>query len=206
MIFYCALGVILGGRVGYILFYNLGYYLDHPIEVFYIWSGGMSFHGGMLGVFVALWLYGRKTRRTFLAVGDFTAPLVPLGLGAGRLGNFINNELWGRVTDVPWGMVSPGTGGEPRHPSQLYEFALEGVALFIILWLYAARPRPTAAVSGVFLLCYRGFRFLVEFFREPDAHLGFIAFDWVTVGHILSLPMIVIGAWMLLRSYKRGFQ
>src|SRR5690606_2163670 len=134
---------ILGGRLGYILFYNFGYYLEHPLEVFAIWRGGMAFHGALIGVIVAMWLYARRTGRGFFAVTDFTAPLTPLGLGAGRIGNFINQELWGRVTDVPWGMVFERTGGSfPRHPTQLYEFALEGVALFALLWLYSARPRP----------------------------------------------------------------
>jgi len=197
LLFYGALGVILGGRLGYVLFYNLAYYLEHPVELFYIWSGGMSFHGGLLGVIVAMWLYARRTRRGFFAVADFVALLTPLGLGAGRLGNFINHELWGRVTDVPWGMVFPGAGSLPRHPSQLYEFMLEGVALFIILWMYARRPRPTASVSGLFLLCYGAFRFLVEFAREPDAHLGYLAFDWVTMGQVLSLPMILFGVGLI---------
>jgi phosphatidylglycerol:prolipoprotein diacylglycerol transferase len=140
-----------------------------------------------------MWLYARRTRRRFFAVADFVALLTPLGLGAGRLGNFINHELWGRVTDVPWGMVFPGAGPLPRHPSQLYEFMLEGVALFIILWMYARQPRPTASVSGLFLLCYGAFRFLVEFAREPDAHLGYLAFGWVTMGQVLSLPMVLFG-------------
>lgn len=203
LLFYGALGVILGGRIGYVLFYNLPYYLDHPIEVFYIWSGGMSFHGGLLGVITAMWLYGRRTQRTFFAVADFVAPLTPVGLGAGRLGNFINHELWGKVTDAPWGMVFPNAGPLPRHPSQLYEFSLEGVALFIILWVYARKPRPTGAVSGLFLLCYGIFRFLVEFVREPDVQLGYLAFGWVTMGQILSLPMILLGIWLLWWSHQK---
>ena len=203
LLFYGALGVILGGRIGYVLFYNLPYYLEHPIEVFYIWSGGMSFHGGLIGVITAMWLYGRRTQRTFFAVADFVAPLTPVGLGAGRLGNFINHELWGKVTDVPWGMVFPNAGPLPRHPSQLYEFSLEGVALFIILRVYARKPRPTGAVSGVFLLCYGIFRFLVELVREPDVQLGYLAFGWVTMGQILSLPMIFLGAWLLWWSHRK---
>ena len=203
LLFYGALGVILGGRLGYVLFYNLAYYLQHPLELFYIWSGGMSFHGGLLGVIVAMWLYARRTRRRFFAVADFVALLTPLGLGAGRLGNFINHELWGRVTDVPWGMVFPGAGPLPRHPSQLYEFMLEGAALFIILWIYARRPRPTASVSGLFLLCYGAFRFLVEFAREPDAHLGYLAFGWVTMGQVLSLPMVLFGAGLIWWAHNK---
>lgn len=193
LLFYIALGVVLGGRLGYVLFYNLGYYLKHPLEIFFIWTGGMSFHGGLIGVIVAMWWYGRKTKRHWLAVTDFIAPLVPIGLGAGRIGNFINHELWGRVTDVPWGMVFRNAGPLPRHPTQLYEFALEGIALFLVLWLYARKPRPVGAVSGLFLIGYGVFRFAVEFVRVPDAHLGYLALDWVTMGQILSLPMVIAG-------------
>jgi len=203
LIFYGALGVIFGGRLGYVLFYNFSYYLHHPVEVFFIWSGGMSFHGGLLGVILAMWLYGRRTQRTFFQVADYVAPLTPLGLGAGRLGNFINHELWGRVTDVPWAMVFPAAGPMPRHPSQLYEFFLEGVVLFLILWLYASKPLPTRAVSGLFLLCYGTFRFLVEFAREPDVQLGFLAFDWLTMGQLLSLPMMLFGIGLLASAYRR---
>lgn len=197
VLFYVALGVILGGRLGYVLFYNFGHYLRHPLEIFYIWTGGMSFHGGLIGVIVAMWLYARRTRRHWLAVTDFLAPLVPIGLGAGRIGNFINQELWGRVTDVPWGMVFREAGPLPRHPTQLYEFALEGVALFVVLWLYSARPRPTGAVSGLFLVGYGAFRFFVEFMRVPDAHIGYLAFGWLTMGQALSVPMVLIGAALL---------
>jgi phosphatidylglycerol---prolipoprotein diacylglyceryl transferase len=203
LLVYVALGTVVGGRLGYVLFYNPGYYLDHPLEIFQIWRGGMSFHGGLLGVILAMGLYGRKTARSWLAVTDFIAPLVPVGLGAGRIGNFINHELWGRVTDLPWGMLFRNAGGEPRHPSQLYEFGLEGVVLFAILWLYSARPRRRGAVSGMFLLCYGVSRFLVEFVREPDAHLGLLAFDWLTMGHVLSLPMIVLGAALLAWRYPK---
>lgn len=202
LVFYVAIGVIAGGRLGYILFYNFAYYLRHPLEVLYLWTGGMSFHGGLLGVLFAMWLYGRKTKRSFLAVTDFLAPLVPVGLGAGRIGNFINQELWGKATELPWGMVFPRTDatGLARHPSMLYEAFLEGLVLFIVLWLYSARPRPTGAVSGLFLLGYGGFRFVVEFVRVPDAHLGYLAFGWFTMGQLLSVPMILIGAWLMTRS------
>lgn len=204
ILFYIALGTILGGRLGYVLFYNFGYYLRHPLEVFYLWTGGMSFHGGLIGVIVAMWLFARRTQRSFFAVADFIAPLVPIGLGAGRIGNFINQELWGRVTDVPWGMVFARTGGSlPRHPTQLYEFALEGVALFVILWLYSARPRPAGAISGLFLICYGAFRFFVELFRMPDAHLGYLALGWVTMGQILSVPMVIAGIALLYWAHRR---
>ena len=204
LLFNIILGVILGGRLGYVLFYNLPHYLDHPLEIFYLWTGGMSFHGGLIGVILAMWYFGRKTQRAFFTVADFVAPVTPLGLGAGRLGNFINQELWGSVTTVPWGMVFQTGGPLPRHPSQLYELALEGVVLFLILSLYARKPRPMAAMSGLFLVCYGVFRFLVEFVREPDVQLGYLAFDWVTMGQILSLPMILFGGWLLWRAYKKN--
>lgn len=204
LLFYSALGTVLGGRLGYVLFYKLGYYLEHPLEIFFIWTGGMSFHGGMLGVIVALVFYARKTHRPWLVVTDFLAPVVPIGLGAGRIGNFINQELWGRVSDVPWAVLFANAGPSPRHPTQLYEFALEGVALFTILWLYSLRKRPIGAISGLFLLCYGLFRFGVEFFRIPDAHLGYLAYGWLTMGQVLSVPMIAIGAWMIWLAYKRG--
>ena len=205
LLFYGALGVILGGRIGYVIFYNFNLFLDDPLMLLRIWQGGMSFHGGMLGVFVAMGLFGRKTGRSFFQVTDFMAPFVPIGLGAGRIGNFINGELWGRPTDLPWGMVFPFVDTLPRHPSMLYEALLEGLVLFVILWLYSSRPRPFRAVSGMFMLCYGVFRFAVEFVREPDEHLGYIALDWVTMGHLLSLPMILFGVFLLLLAYsKRG--
>ncbi|NOY15962.1 MAG: prolipoprotein diacylglyceryl transferase [Gammaproteobacteria bacterium] len=193
LVLYGALGAVLGGRLGYILFYKLGYYLAQPLDIFRIWEGGMSFHGGLIGVLVAIWLFGRKTDRSFFQVSDFVAPLVPIGLFFGRIGNFINQELWGRVTDVSWGMVFPLAGTMPRHPSQLYEAALEGLVLFVVLWVYSSAPRPVARVSGLFLVLYGSFRFIVEFTREPDYYLGFVALDWMTMGQVLSLPMIVFG-------------
>lgn len=196
------LGVVIGGRIGYVLFYNFDLFLANPLYLFKVWTGGMSFHGGLLGVITAMFWYGHKNGRTFFSIADFIAPLVPFGLGMGRLGNFINGELWGRVTDVPWAMIFPTGGPLPRHPSQLYEFLLEGVVLFIILNLFIHKPRPTGAVSGLFLLCYGSFRFFVEFFRQPDAQLGF--FDgWLTMGQILSTPMILLGAAILIWAYKK---
>lgn len=203
LIFYCALGVIIGGRLGYMLFYDFTNFIHQPWLVFRIWDGGMAFHGGLIGVMFAVWLFARKTHKTFFEVGDFVAPLVPIGLGAGRIGNFINGELWGRVTSMPWGMVFPQAGPQPRHPSQLYEFFLEGVILFIILWWYSAKPKPRMAVSGLFLLCYGCFRFLVEFFRQPDLQIGFVAFGWLTKGQLLSIPMIIAGLVMLIFAYHR---
>ena len=200
-IFYGALGVIFGGRIGYILFYNLPYYLRHPLNMLKVWQGGMSFHGGLLGVTLALYVFARKYHKRLLAVTDFIVPWVPIGLGAGRIGNFINQELWGRPTTLPWGMVFRNAGNIPRQPSQLYEFTLEGVVLFIILWMYSRKPRAMGSVSALFLVLYGLFRFLVEFTREPDAQLGFI---WgpFTMGQLLSVPMILGGIvlWVLVRK------
>ncbi len=197
LVFFGALGVIVGGKLGYHLFYNLFGLLDDPLAVLRIWEGGMSFHGGLLGVTVALAAYAARLRVPLLRLSDFGAPLVPIGLGAGRLGNFINGELWGRPTDVPWGMVYPPLGDEPRHPSQLYEMGLEGIALLVLVWWFSARPRPRGAVTGVFLLGYGAFRSLAELYRMPDAHIGYLAFGWVTMGHLLSLPMILAGGALL---------
>lgn len=202
-LFYGILGVILGGRLGYVLFYKFSDYLASPLKIFAVWEGGMSFHGGMLGVVVALWLYARKSGKRLLAIGDFAAPLVPIGLGAGRIGNFINGELWGRPATVPWAIVFPQADGTPRHPSQLYEFALEGVVLFLILWLYSARPRPAGAVTGLFLMAYGAFRFGVEFTREPDAFLGLLALG-MTMGQWLSVPMVLAGAGLMAWAYRRA--
>ncbi len=202
LIFYGALGVVLGGRIGYTLFYNFSHFLSDPVSIFRIWEGGMSFHGGLLGVLVAMWLFGRKYRHSFFELTDFIAPLVPIGLATGRLGNFINGELWGQPTTLPWGMVFPGAGPLPRHPSQLYEMFLEGIVLFIILWVYSSKPRPRMAVSGVFALGYGVFRFAVEFVRQPDEHLGFIAFGWLTQGQLLSAPLIVLGMVLLWLAYR----
>ena len=203
MLFYGVFGVILGGRLGYVLFYKPLYYLAHPVEILQVWSGGMSFHGGFLGVLVALWLFARNRDKRFLDVTDFVAPLVPLGLAAGRLGNFINGELVGRATDVPWAMVFPQVDATPRHPSQLYQFGLEGVLLFLLLWAYAARARPMGAVSAMFLIGYGAFRFVAEFAREPDNFLGLLA-GGLTMGQWLSLPMMAAGVVMLVWSYRRA--
>lgn len=206
VIFYGALGVILGGRLGYTLFYGWDVFIANPLSIFYIWKGGMSFHGGMLGVFLAMLVYARRNGRRFFDVTDFIAPWVPIGLGAGRIGNFINGELVGRVAspDLPWAMVFPYIDQQPRHPSQLYQALTEGVLLFLILWLYSSKPRPRMAVSGVFLIGYGGFRFSTEFFRTPDAHLGFVAFDWLTMGQLLSLPMIFFGVLLYWLAQKNA--
>ena len=203
LLFFVAVGVIVGGRLGYVLFYNLDYYLAHPIEWLFIWSGGMSFHGGLLGVLIALWVFARRTQRSFLEVGDFVAPLCPIGFGAGRIGNFINQELWGRVTDAPWAMVFPIAGPDSRHPSQLYEAFLEGVLLFLIIWFYSRRPRLMGSVSGLFLFSYGFVRFLAEFYREPDVHLGPVAFGWISMGQALSIPMIFGGIALWLWAVRR---
>jgi phosphatidylglycerol:prolipoprotein diacylglycerol transferase len=205
LLFYCVLGVILGGRLGYVLFYKPGYYAAHPLEILAVWQGGMSFHGGFLGVLVAIWWVARKHRLRWLEVTDFFAPLSPLALGAGRLGNFINGELWGRVTDVPWGMVfqNAAAGALPRHPSQLYELALEGLLLFAVLWLYSARRRPVGTVSAMFLIGYGIARFVVEFFREPDDFLGLLTLG-LSMGQWLSLPMIVAGALLFAWARRQG--
>lgn len=193
LLFYGFLGVILGGRIGYVLFYQFDYFLAEPLYLFKIWTGGMSFHGGFLGVTAAVYIFALKTHKSFLNVGDFVVPLVPIGLGMGRLGNFINAELWGRQTDVPWAMVFPTDSLQvPRHPSQLYEFFLEGVVLFIILHFVTRKPRSLGLASGVFLIGYGVFRTIIEFYREPDAHLG-LYFSFISKGQILSVPMILAG-------------
>ncbi|MFZ5467273.1 MAG: prolipoprotein diacylglyceryl transferase [Pseudomonadota bacterium] len=206
MLFYMALGVILGGRIGYVLFYKFQAFLGDPLMLLRVWEGGMSFHGGLLGVILAMAWYARKTGRHFFEVADFVAPLVPPALLAGRIGNFINGELWGRPTDLPWGMVFPHVDQLPRHPSMLYEGFLEGIVLFALLWWFSARPRPRMAISGLFLLLYGAFRFLVEQVREPDAHLGYIVGDWLSMGMILSLPMILVGAIFLFMAYRKRQQ
>jgi phosphatidylglycerol:prolipoprotein diacylglycerol transferase len=202
LLFWCFVGVIVGGRFGYVFFYNFAYLLQDPMYLLRIWEGGMSFHGGCIGVIVAAYVYAKKQSWSFLAVGDFIAPLVPIGLGAGRIGNFINGELWGRTTDVPWAFVFPGAGNLPRHPSQLYEFALEGVLLFVILWLYSVKPRPVGSVGGLFLAGYGLFRFIVEYFREPDAHLGLYSFG-LSQGQLLCVPMILAGIGLITYSFKQ---
>lgn len=203
-LFYVVLGVVLGGRLGYCLLYQPDLFLHHPIQIFYIWQGGMSFHGGMLGVFLASWLFGRKTNRTFFTITDFIAPMVPIGLFFGRIANFINGELIGRAADVPWAMIYPHVDMQPRHPSELYEATLEGLVLFAILWIYAAKPRPRMAVSGLFLIGYGAFRFFCEFFRQPDAFAGFVAFGWMTLGQLYSAPMVLGGIALMVWAYRRA--
>ena len=222
VLFYGMLGVILGGRIGYMLFYGFELLIQNPLSIIKVWDGGMSFHGGLIGVILAMAWFGRKTHRSFWQVADFVAPMVPLGLAFGRLGNFIGGELWGRLSDAPWAMIfAKSTGfraGDTaalneawqagaldhlaRHPSQLYQAGLEGLALFFILMWYSSKPRPAAAISGLFLLGYGVFRFIVEFFRQPDEHLGYLALQWLTMGMILSLPMIAAGLSLMLYAYK----
>ncbi|ARU58667.1 prolipoprotein diacylglyceryl transferase [Oleiphilus messinensis] len=214
LIFYCALGVVLGGRLGYVFFYDFERFLDNPLWAIQVWKGGMSFHGGLVGVIVAMWFYSRSLGVRFFHLADYMAPLVPIGLGAGRLGNFIGAELYGRTTDLAVAMQFPiyqNIDGvrtlvgwtDPRHPSQLYQFALEGVALFTVLWLFSRKERPIMSVSGLFLFCYGLFRFLVEFVREPDAHLGPVAMGWMTMGQVLSTPMILIGLGLIVVGYRQ---
>ncbi len=222
LLFYGMLGVVLGGRIGYILFYNFGLFLQDPLMLFRVWEGGMSFHGGLLGVLVAVGWWARRRDLHFFDVVDFVAPLVPLGLGLGRLGNYIGGELWGKPTGSDWGVVFPRALPEPyygldaaalraqfesgaldafaRHPSQLYQAVLEGLLLFAAVWWYSRKPRPRYAVAGLFALLYGVFRFAVEFVREPDADLGYLAFGWVTMGQVLSLPLIALGLFWLWRS------
>lgn len=201
-LFFGALGVILGGRLGYVLFYQFSYFSQHLLEILAVWQGGMSFHGGFLGVLVAMLFFARKYQIKWLAIMDFVAPLVPIGLGAGRMGNFINAELWGRPTDSNIGMIFPQVDNQLRHASQLYEFALEGVLLFLILWIFSARPRATGLISAVFLMGYGSFRFLVEFTREPDHYLGLLSAGF-SMGQWLSLPMIAVGTIMFIVIRKR---
>lgn len=204
-LFYGALGVILGGRLGYVVFYQASYFIHHPLEILAVWQGGMSFHGGFLGVLIAMFLFNKKYPQPWLKTMDFIAPLVPIGLGAGRMGNFINGELWGRVTNSSFGMIFPQADNLVRHPSQLYEFALEGVVLFIILWWFSKKQRPTGAISSLFLIGYGSFRFLVEYTRQPDEFLGLLGLG-LSMGQWLSLPMVLFGVWMLRASYQKRFE
>lgn len=202
IVFYVAIGAIVGGRVGYMLVYGLSQFVGDPLSIFRVWEGGMSFHGGLVGVLVAMWLYGRAIEQRFFVIMDFVAPWTPIGLFAGRIGNFINGELWGKPTspDAPWGVI---VEGQARHATQLYEAFLEGVVLFVVLWLYTTKPRQTMATSGLFLLIYGAGRFVVEFVREPDQQMGYLALGWVTMGQVLSAPMIIAGAILLVLAYRR---
>ncbi len=203
LLFYVALGVILGGRVGYTLFYNFSGFVSNPLVLFKIWEGGMSFHGGLLGVVIAYLLFSRKYKLNSFDVGDFGAPLIPFGLLTGRIGNFINAELWGKPTDLPWGMVFANGGPLPRHPSMLYEAFLEGVVMLAVLWWFGAKPRPRMAVAGLFLVLYGAFRFAVEFVRVPDAHIGYLMGGWFTMGMALSAPVFLAGAVMMTLAYGK---
>ena len=225
LLFYGLIGVIVGGRLGSVLFYDFGTYLQHPLQVFKVWEGGMSFHGGLVGVLVASWLWSRSHRQHFFDSMDFVAPLVPAGLGFGRLANFVNGELWGKYTGTNWGVIFPNSDPNlthlgldaaqlqaqyaagmldrfARHPTQLYEALLEGGVLFCVLWLYSRKPRPRYAVAGLFALLYGAFRFAVEFVRVPDQQLQYLAFDWLTMGQVLSLPLIALGLYWLWLSRR----
>ena len=206
LLFYCALGAVIGGRLGYILFYDFANYLSSPLSIFRVWEGGMAFHGGLLGVLIAMWLYGRQNGKAFFTVTDFIAPCIPPALFFGRIGNFINGELWGRPTDAPWGMVFPHVDSLARHPTMLYEALLEGILLFLLLWWFSRKPRPLMAVSGLFLIGYSLGRLFVEFYRLPDAHIGYLAFDWFTMGHLLSLPMLIAGIIIFWLAYRQHLQ
>lgn len=203
VLFYVAVGIIFGGRFGYVLFYDPQAILANPLTLIAFWEPGRSFHGGLLGVLLALLIYEKFNFKKFVALTDFIAPSVPIGLGFGRLGNFLNAELFGRVTTMPWGMVFPDAGPLPRHPSQLYEFILEGIVLCLFLVWYARKPRTLGSVSGMFLLAYGLIRCLVEFVRAPDAGHGFIMFNWLTMGQLLSLPMIIGGIFLLIHKMEK---
>jgi phosphatidylglycerol:prolipoprotein diacylglycerol transferase len=200
LVFYGALGAVLGGRIGYALFYKFNEYLTDPVAILKVWQGGMSFHGGLLGVGVALLLFAKKSKLSFWQVADFVAPAAPIGLFFGRMGNFINQELWGKTTQVPWGMVFTNGGPLPRHPSMLYEAILEGLVLLAIVWWFASKSRKPGQVTGMFLVFYAVFRFVVEFVRVPDQHLQYLLFNWVTMGQLLCVPMIIYGMYLLLRQ------
>ena len=207
LLFYVAMGVILGGRLGYILFYDLAIYIENPLLVFKVWQGGMSFHGGLLGVTLAMFLFARKTQQNLFQVADFVAPLIPIGLLTGRIGNFINGELWGKVTDSSLGMAVYDPQLQSvvhKYPTQLLETLLEGVVLFIILAIYARKPRPPGSVAALFLIGYGSFRFIVEFWRMPDPQLGYLAWDWLTMGQLLSLPMILIGLGVMVWGARKA--
>ena len=206
LLFYGALGVIIGGRLGYMIFYDLPHFIQKPWAIIKVWQGGMSFHGGLLGVLIMLLLWSRKTKQSFFFTTDLIAPMVPIGIAAGRIGNFINGELWGKITNIPWGMIYPHVDSLPRHPSEIYEFLTEGIPTFLILWVYSMKPKPRMAVSGLFLFCYGSARCFCEFFRQPDPQYGYLAFGWLTMGQLLSLPMLALGVVLLYFAYanKRG--
>ena len=201
---YVGIGCILGGRIGYVLFYDLPYYVSDPLNIFKIWQGGMSYHGGLIGVLISIGIYAKLHKRSYFSIADLIAPVIPIGLAAGRIGNFINGRLFGKITDVPWGMVFPDGGPYVRHPSQLYEFLTEGVLLFIILWVYSSKPRKPMKTSALFLIGYSVFRIFCEFFRQPDPQIGYIAFGWLTMGQILCIPMILAGFVLIYLSRNKA--
>lgn len=205
LLFYCAFGVILGGRVGYVIFYDFDGLVANPLSLFFVWQGGMSFHGGLLGVIVGMWLFARKTQQSLFSIADFVAPLVTIGLFAGRIGNFINGELWGKTTESALGMWVYDLELQQmvqKYPTQLLQALLEGLVLFVILWIYSSKPRPAGAIAGMFLFFYGMFRGFAEFFRVPDPQLGYLAWNWLTMGQLLSLPMILIGAGLIYYAHK----
>jgi phosphatidylglycerol:prolipoprotein diacylglycerol transferase len=206
ILFSGALGLLIGGRVGYMVFYDTGELLANPLSLFEVWNGGMAFHGGFIGALLGVWFYAWRTHLKFFVITDFFAPMVPIGLGAGRFGNFINGELWGKVTSSPVGMIFPTGGPLPRYPSQLLELFLEGIVLFFILWTFSRKKRPLMSVSALFLVGYAIFRFIAEFFREPDPQRGYLLWGWVTEGQLLSLPMLILGIILLARIYRQERQ
>ena len=204
LVFYGAVGAVIGGRLGYVLFYNLAAYVADPVSILKVWQGGMSFHGGLLGLFVAVGWFKRISGKPYWVIADFLTPAGPIGLFFGRIANFVNQELWGAPSNLPWAVVFTNVDDVPRHPSQLYEAVLEGLLLFFVLKAFSRRPRPAGSIMGLFLVGYGLIRFAIEFVRTPDDHLGYLAFDWLTMGQVLSIPMMMVGTWLVVASYRRA--